>query len=93
VDHQLEDREDPLERRQRPRVGSFFEHALQVDDLVDQDLEPELVDLVNDDEEDLVVLFGAWPLRAEHLLERKVGRVVQRLLLLAHSASLELVSG
>ena len=41
-------------------------------------LEPQLVDLVDDDEEQLVVLLGARALRAQDVVERQVGRVGQR---------------
>jgi hypothetical protein len=54
---------------------------------VDQLLEPELVDLVDDDEENLVVLVGARPLRAEDLLQREVRRVRERLLVLVQDAA------
>jgi hypothetical protein len=30
---------------------------------------------VDDDEEQLVVLAGPWALRAQHLVERQIGRV------------------
>jgi hypothetical protein len=49
-------------------------------ELVQELLEPELVHLVDDDEEDLVVLVRAGPLRAEQLVQCQVGRVSQRLL-------------
>ena len=86
-DDELEDRQDALEGGERARVVAGFEHLLEVAELVDQLLEPELVDLVDDDEEDLVVLVRCRPLRAEDLLEREVRRVRERSLL-AHPASL-----
>ena len=84
---ELEDRQEALEGGERARVVPVFERPLEVAELVDQLLEPELVHLVDDDEEDLVVLVRLRPLRAEDLLQRQVRRVVQRLVL-AHSASL-----
>ena len=45
-------------------------------ELVEQLLEPQLVDLVDDDEQQLVVLVGARPLGAEHLVEGEVRRYV-----------------
>src|SRR5712664_3275040 len=55
-DERLEDRQNPLERRggQRRVIGA--QQPLQVVELVQHFLEPQLVDLVNDDEERLVVL-------------------------------------
>ena len=44
-------------------------------ELVEQLLEPQLVDLVDDDEQQLVVLVRAWSLGAEHLVEREVAAV------------------
>jgi hypothetical protein len=86
-DDELEDRQEALEGRERARGVAGFERLLQVAELVDQLLEPELVDLVDDDEEDLVVLVRLRPLRTEDLLQREVRRVRQRLVL-AHPASL-----
>ena len=86
-DNELEDRQDALEGGGGARVVAFLEHPLEVAELVDQLLEPELVDLVDDDEEDLVVLVRGRPLSAEDLLQREVRRVRERLVL-AHPASL-----
>ncbi len=84
---ELEDRQHALERRERARLVPLLEHPLQVAELVDQLLEPELVDLVDDDEEDLVVLVRPRALGAEDLLEREVRGVVDRLVL-AQASSL-----
>ena len=54
---------------------ALLEQPLQVRELVEQLLEPQLVHLVDDDEEDLVVLVRARPLGAEDLVEREIGRV------------------
>ena len=77
-DDDLEDRQDPPQR-----VGGLgrvvgLQPALGVGDLVEELLEPQLVDLVDDDEQQLVVLVRAGALCAEHLVEREVGRVGQR---------------
>src|SRR5207247_7927717 len=64
-DRDLENREDTLECRQRPRRVAPREQALEEVQLVQQLLEPQLVDLVDDDEQQLVVL---GPVR-ERLLE------------------------
>ena len=88
LDDELEDRQNALEGRERPRLVALLEHPLQVAELVDELLEPELVDLVDDDEQDLVVLVGVRPLGAEDLLERQVGRIRQGLVD-AHPASLK----
>ena len=52
--------------------------CLGVAELVEELLEPQLVDLVDDDEQQLVVLVGARALGAEHLVEGQVRRVGQR---------------
>ena len=52
-------------------AAALLEEPLEVGELVEELLEPELVHLVDDDEEDLVVLVGARPLRAEDLVERR----------------------
>ena len=44
-------------------------------DLVQHLLEPELVDLVNDDEEDLVVFVGAWRLQVQQLIDLQIAAV------------------
>ena len=67
----------------------LLEQALEVRELVEQLLEPELVHLVDDDEEHLVVLVRARPLCPEELVEREVGRVGQGLGLLGHTVSLK----
>ena len=57
---------------------------------MDQLLEPQLVDLVDDDEQRLIVLFGAGPLRAEDLAQCQIGAVVEsggRVGHVRHSAS------
>jgi hypothetical protein len=43
-------------------------------------LEPQLVDLVDDDEQDLVVLVRLGPLEGEELVERQIAGVGERLL-------------
>ena len=86
---ELQDREDPLERAERLRAARLFEQDLEVRELVEQLLEPELVHLVDDDEEHLVVLVRARSLRAQDLVEREVGRVGQGLGLLGHTVSLK----
>ena len=80
-----------LERRRTRARSSPPRAPLQVAELVDQLLEPQLVDLVDDDEKDLARAFvhlGA--LGAEDLLEREIRRVVERLLL-AHPAPVQLL--
>ena len=66
-DRHLEDREDALEGRERARRVPLSQQGLQVVELVQHLLEPQLVDLVNDDEQRLIVLR---PVR-ERLLERE----------------------
>src|SRR5204862_2254687 len=79
------------------RMGGVagLEQRLQVGQLVEQLLEPQLVDLVDDDEQELVVLVGAWALGAEQLVDRQVGRVRQRRVAIArvgrgHQPSVEI---
>ena len=52
-----------------------FETPLQECQLMQELFEPELVNLVNDDEEHLVVLLGAGLLRGQHLVEREIRHV------------------
>ena len=52
----LEDAEHPAEGVQRPRGFPVLEAHLEAAELVQHLLEPQLVDLVDDDEEQLVVL-------------------------------------
>ena len=73
-DDRLEDREHALEGVQRVRRVAVLQAALQVCALVQELLEPELVDLVDDDEEELVVLGGAWVLGAQDLVETEIRR-------------------
>ena len=54
--HDLQDGQRPLERAHGVRGGAALELGLQLAELVQQLLEPQLVDLVNDDEQHLVVL-------------------------------------
>ena len=62
-DQHLENGEDPLQRMLRPVRIARLEERDDVIDFVQHLLEPQLVDLVNDDEEHLVV-FGAFGARA-----------------------------
>src|SRR2546430_16943753 len=59
-DQRLQDRENPLERRRRDRRVVAAQHALQIVELVQDFLEPQLLDLVNDDKQRLVVLQRAF---------------------------------
>jgi hypothetical protein len=68
------------------RGVAVLQATLQVRALVQQLLEPELVDLVDDDEQELVVLGGARALGAQDLVETEVRRVRQRRPLVAHGA-------
>jgi hypothetical protein len=68
------------------RGVAVLQATLQVRALVQQLLEPELVDLVDDDEQELVVLGGARALGAQDLVEAEVRRVRQRRPLVAHGA-------
>src|SRR4051794_31449700 len=54
--------------------------------LVQQLFEPELGDLVDDDEQQLVVLLGAWALGRQQLVEGEVGRVRDRVVGARHAA-------
>ena len=65
---------------------AVLEARLQVRSLVQELLEPQLVDLVDDDEQELVVLVRARALGAQDLVEREVRRVRQRCPLIAHGA-------
>ena len=75
--HHLEDGEDPLQGVERARRVLPREERLQIIHLVDQLLEPELIDLMHDDEERLVVLrpVGERLLEGEKLLQLEVALV------------------
>ena len=53
-------------------VSPVLEPPLQVCELVEQLLEPQLVHLVDHDEQHLVVLVRARVLRSQHVVERQV---------------------
>ena len=74
-DQHLEDGQDPLQRVLRPRPLVLAQQRHDPIELVQQLLEPELVDLVNDDEEDLVVFVGAWLLQLEELVDLQIAAV------------------
>ena len=78
-----------LLRRRFTNHGAALESLLQVGGLVQELLEPQLVHLVDDDEEQLVVLVRPRPLGGQQVVERQVvavgegggapaGRVVNR---------------
>ena len=73
----LQDREDAAQCAHRVRGVAVLEPGLQVGQLVEELLEPQLVHLVDDDEEHLVVLVRARPLGTEHLVEGEVAAVGQ----------------
>src|SRR5690606_14375160 len=75
VGHDPQDRQRAPQGVQRLPAGALFQVPLQFGQLVQQQLEPELVHLVDDDEQDLVVGGGARPLGSEHLVEFEVGGV------------------
>ena len=79
-DEHLENGQDALERVLRPVRVVGLEQQRRAIDLVQDLLEPELVDLVNDDEEQLVVLgpFGARALEIEQLVDVEVAAVGDR---------------
>ncbi len=79
-DLDLEDGEDPLQRGVDRRQLVALEAVAQMVELVQHLLEPELVDLVDDDEEHLVVLrpAGLGALAGEQLVELQVVRVSER---------------
>ena len=64
-DGHLEDRAHPPQRVQHMRGVAVFEPSLEVVRLVEQLLEPQLVHLVDDDEQHLVVLVGTRVLRTQ----------------------------
>src|SRR2546427_5524342 len=70
-DQRLQDRQNPLERRRGKRRVIAAQHALQEVELVQDFLEPQLIDLVDDDEQSLVMLERTGPrvLEREQLFE------------------------
>jgi hypothetical protein len=77
-DDDLEDGQRPAQGVQHLRRAALGQPALQRAQLVQQLLEPQLVDLVDDDEQHLVVLVRPRALGAEHLVQRQIGAVGQR---------------
>ena len=77
ADHHLQDRQDPFERVLCPGRFVLFEKRLHAIELVQQLLEPQLVHLMNDDEEHLVVLGTGRPrlLQRQELFELQIGAV------------------
>src|SRR5262245_64739328 len=73
--HDLEDREHALQRVLRAHLVPPLEEPLQIVELVEHLLEPELVDLMDDDEEHLVVLVGQGLLLREELVELEIGGI------------------
>ena len=73
-DQHLENGENALERVLRVKRIAGIEQGNHVIDFVEHLLEPQLVDLVNDDEEHLVVLgpLGARPLKGEQFIDGQV---------------------
>src|SRR5439155_19532437 len=67
----------PLERMNRPEELARGELSPYFLELMEQLLEPQLVGLMNDDEEHLVVLGGrgTWLLKREQLLQIEITRV------------------
>ena len=76
-DQHLEDREDALEGVQRARAVVGAQQLLEIVELVQHLLEPQLVHLVHDDEQSLVVL-GAGTLQRQQFVEFQVTRVGDR---------------
>ena len=77
-DDHLEDRQHPPQRVHDRRRVPVLEQLLGAAELVEELLEPQLVDLVDDDEQHLVVLVRPRALGAEHLVEGQVAGVGQR---------------
>src|SRR6185295_11463062 len=76
--HHLQDRQDPLQRVLRAVRLVLLEQRAHAIELVEQLLEPQLVDLVNDDEQHLVVLVRARLLQGEKLVDLEIVRVGRR---------------
>ncbi len=74
-DHDLQDGQRPPQRAHGVRGAAGLEFGLQLAELVQQLLEPQLVDLVDDDEQHLVVLARPGLLRRKQLIEPQVAGV------------------
>jgi hypothetical protein len=88
-DHDLEDRQDPFQRVLRAVRFVRFEELHDAIELVQQFLEPELVDLVDDDEQRLVVFWsrGARLLQRQEIVELEIALVCRgRLRVFRHGA-------
>ena len=70
--HDLQDGQRPAQRAHGVRRLAGLQLGLQPAELVQQLLEPQLVDLVDDDEQHLVVLGRPGLLRREHLVQPQV---------------------
>jgi hypothetical protein len=73
--HDLQDGQRPPQRAHDVGGAARLELALELAELVQQLLEPQLVDLVDDDEQHLVVLAGTGLLGGEQLIEPQVAGV------------------
>jgi hypothetical protein len=76
--HDPDERIDALDRCRRRERLPIMHRIDQRIELVEDDLEPQLARLVDDDEQQLVRVLRAraWPLQPEQLIEREVGPVV-----------------
>ena len=75
--HHLENGEHALQGRERARGVLASEQGFQVVELVEHLLEPQLVDLMDDDEQRLVVLgaVGQWALERQQLVELEIAGI------------------
>jgi hypothetical protein len=80
-DEHFEDRQNPLQRVVHAMRLASFQQPPRVIQLVQHFLEPQLVDLVNDDEQQFVVFGSGGPgmLEREELVEAQVAAVGDRL--------------
>jgi hypothetical protein len=77
-DDGLEDGQDAAQRPHGAGRVARGQDGAQPAQLVEELLEPQLVDLVDDDEQELVVLLGAGDLARQELIEAQVARVRDR---------------
>jgi hypothetical protein len=88
-DEHFHDRQDPLERVLRAVRLVAAQQRRDAIELVQQLLEPQLIDLVDDDEEQLVMLgsLGTRLLQREELVETQIARVGDRRVRCGHDSS------
>jgi hypothetical protein len=77
LDTGFHDGANPTEKGKRSVSVTVFQSGLQSRKLVENLLEPELIDLMNGDEQQLIVLraIGEWLLQRQEFIDLEIGRI------------------